>query len=82
MKNKLKSFVKYREQITNSRLKAMDKLLQMLLLVVEQHGNGTLSLLPAILNLSLDLVAPVLQQEKNSIDCSDVAISLFTLFDG
>lgn len=60
----------------------MDKLLQMLLLVVEQPGSTAVSLLPAILNVSLDLVTPLLGQEKHLADFSDVAISLFTLFDG
>lgn len=57
-------------------------LLQMLLLVVEQPGQMTLSLLPAILDLSLNYVTPLLAQECNSSDFCDVAISLYALFDG
>lgn len=57
-------------------------LLKMLLLVVEQPGQMTLSLLPAILNLSLNYVTPLLAQECNSSDFCDVAISLYALFDG
>lgn len=71
-----------RERITTSRLKAMDKLLQMLLLVVEQPGSTATALMPAILNVSLDLVQPLLGQEKHLADFSDVVISLFSLFDG
>lgn len=71
-----------REQITVGRLKAIDMLLQMLLLVVQQPGQMTLSLLPAILNLSLNYVTPLLAQECNSSDFCDVAISLYALFDG
>lgn len=69
-----------RERMTVGRLKAMDKLLQMLLLVVEQPGSTTLSLLPAILTVSLDLVQPLLGGQ--SADLGDVAVSLFALFDG
>lgn len=69
-----------RERMTVGRLKAMDKLLQMLLLVVEQPGSTTLSLLPAILTVSLDLVQPLLGGQ--SADLGDVAVSLFSLFDG
>lgn len=71
-----------RERITSSRLRAMDKLLQMLLLVVEQPGSTATVLMPAILNVSLDLVQPLLGQEKHLADFSDVFISLFSLFDG
>ncbi|KAG4078102.1 hypothetical protein HA402_002153 [Bradysia odoriphaga] len=71
-----------REQLTVGRLKAIDILLQMLLLVVEQPGQTTLSLLPVILNLSLNYVTPMLAQERNSSDFCDVAISLYALFDG
>lgn len=69
-----------RERMTVGRLKAMDKLLQMLLLVVEQPGSTTLSLLPAILTVSLDLVQTLLGGQ--SADLGDVAVSLFSLFDG
>lgn len=75
-------FFYFREQITVGRLKAIDMLLQMLLLVVEQPGQMALSLLPAILNLSLNYVTPLLAQECNSSDFCDVAISLYALFDG
>jgi len=60
----------------------MDKLLQMLLLVVEQPGNTSLNLLPAILNLALEHVVPLLNTDKNALDFSDVAYSLYSLFDG
>lgn len=69
-----------RERMTLGRLKAMDKLLQMLLLVVEQPGSSTLSLLPVILTVSLDLVQPLLA--GHAADVGDVAVSLFSLFDG
>lgn len=58
----------------------MDKLLQMLLLVVEQPGSTAVHLLPSILNVSLDLVTPLLGQDSS--DFSDVGLSLFSLFDG
>lgn len=70
-----------RERMTVGRLKAMDKLLQMLLLVVEQPGSTTLSLLPAILTVSLDLVQPLLGGQSADL-LGDVAVSLFSLFDG
>lgn len=70
-----------REQLTIQRLKATDKLLQMLTLVVEQPGCSSLSLLPPTLNFALDHVAPLLLHEKNAVDHSDVAFSLYTLFD-
>lgn len=68
--------------MTTNRYKAVDKLLQMLLLVVEQPGNLGLSLLPAILNFALNSVAPQLKQEKLSNQQCDVAAALYSLFDG
>lgn len=74
-----------RGQMTVGRLRTMDRLLQMLLLVVEQPGGVGLSMLPAVLTVSLDLVQPLLQQQQQNggeVDLSDVTLSLFALFDG
>lgn len=74
------------EQITIQRLKSIDKLLKMLLLVVEQPGASTNSLIPDILCLALDHVAPLLFNEEenknNSSELNEVAFSLYALFDG
>lgn len=81
-------------QMSVARLRTMDRLLRMLLLVVEQPGGTGLALLPAVLTVSLDLVQPVLEQQQqqqlqsqeqqrnNAVDLSDVTMSLFALFDG
>lgn len=71
-----------RNQLTASSLKAIDKLLQMLLFVVEQPGTATMSLLPNILGFVLDHVMPLLMEEKQSLDFSDVATSVFNLLHG
>lgn len=85
-----------RGQMSVARLRTMDRLLRMLLLVVEQPGSTGLALLPAVLTVALDLVQPVLEQQQqqhlqeqqqqqrngNVVDLSDVTMSLFTLFDG
>lgn len=85
-----------RGQMSVGRLRTMDRMLQMLLLVVEQPGATGLSLLPAVLTVSLDLVQQVLQHHQQQqqtesgggggaggeVDLSDVTLSLFALFDG
>lgn len=71
-----------RNQLTASSLKAIDKLLQMLLFVVEQPGNASLSMLPNILTFVLDIVMPLLMEQKHSLDFSDVTSSVFTLLHG
>lgn len=71
-----------REQLTTNRLKAVDKLMQMLLLVVQQPGSLGLSLLPSVLNFALNYVSPLLMQGENPSEYGDLAFSLYTLFDG
>lgn len=71
-----------RNQLTSGSLKAIDKLLQMLLFVVEQPGQSSLSLLPNILAFVLDIVMPLLMEQKQSLDFSDVATSVFNLLHG
>lgn len=54
----------------------------MLLLVVEQPGSLGLSLLPDILNFSLNFVHPLLKRDKVTSQYGDVAMALYSLFDG
>lgn len=69
-------------QVTTNRLKAVEKLNQMLLLVVQQPGSLGMSLLPSILNYALNYVLQPLMQCNNARDYCDVAFSLYNLFDG
>lgn len=68
--------------MTINRFKAVDKLLQMLLLIIQQPGSLGLNLLPEILNYSLNYVYPLLKERENSNDYGDVELSLYSLFDG
>lgn len=70
-----------RKQLTVCQLKVMEKILQMLLLVVEQPSTPS-SLISPILTLSLDHVLPLLMTGNNLLDHSDVAYILYSLFDG
>lgn len=72
----------FSEQLTVNRLKTMDKLMQMLLLVVQQPGNLGLTLLPSILEFSLNYVMPLLMQTQTANEFCDVVMSLFQLLDG
>lgn len=69
----------FREQITAKCLKAADKLLQILLLVVQQPGGLGTNLLPSILDFALNSVLASFMQDPEK-DC-DVAFSLYSLFD-
>lgn len=60
----------------------MEKLNQMLLLVVQQPGSLGMSLLPSILNYALNYVLQPLMQCNNARDYGDIAFSLYSLFDG
>lgn len=60
----------------------MDKLMQMLLLVVQQPGSLGLSLLPSILEISLNRVLPLLMRAPNANDYCDEITTLFQLLDG
>lgn len=72
----------YSEQLTVNRFKAVEKLLQMLLLVVQQPGNLGACLLPSILEFTLNYVSPLLMQGRNPNDFFDVVFALYNLFDG
>lgn len=74
--------INFREQLTARRLKAVEKLLQMLLLVVQQPGSLGLNLLPSVLNFALNFVSPMLTQGKSLGDYCDAAFALYSLFDG
>lgn len=75
-------FLIYSEQLTVNRYKAVEKLLQMLVLVVRQPGGLGLSMLPGTLDFALNYVAPLLMQGRNPSEYSDVALILYELFDG
>lgn len=72
----------YREQLTTNRFKAVEKLLQMLLLVVQQPGSLGANLLPSIFEFTLTYVSPLLMQGRSPSDFCDVAFALYNLFDG
>lgn len=75
-------FFRCREQLTTNRFKAVEKLLQMLLLIVQQPGSLGLNLLPSILDFALNYVSPLLEQGRNPSDFCDVAFALYNLLDG
>ncbi len=65
--------------VTDQSLRAMDKLLQMLLFIVQQSSASSNLLMPDILKLALDVSLPIVfQTDQNLIDISSM---LFTLFD-
>lgn len=73
------------EQITSQRFRSLDILLKMFLLIVEQPGN--VSLLPDILNFSLEHVLPMVFSPEHSAKGeqsghADVSLSLYQLFNG
>ncbi|XP_055913016.1 exportin-6 [Eupeodes corollae] len=70
-----------RGEMTVRRLKSMEKILQMFQLIVQQPGSETMSLIPSILNLTLDHILPLLSYDNNLLDYSDVAHLMYTLFD-
>lgn len=72
----------FREQLTTNRFKAVEKLLQMLLLVVQQPGSLGANLLPSILEFTQNYVSPLLVQGRSLSGFCDVAFALYNLFDG
>lgn len=71
------------QKLSRNRMAAIEKILQMLHLVVEQPGNSTNTLIPSILNMSLNHIQPLLTgDEKEMFANTDVAVLLYTLFDG
>lgn len=70
------------EQLTANRFKAVEKLLQMLVLVVRQPGALGLTLLPKFLDFALNYVSPLLVQGRDPTEICDVALALLDLFDG
>ncbi|XP_065074912.1 exportin-6-A-like isoform X2 [Ochlerotatus camptorhynchus] len=73
------------EQITSQRFRSLDILLKMFLLIVEQPGN--VSLLPDILNFSIEHVLPMVFSSEYSgkgelSGHADVSLSLYQLFNG
>lgn len=70
------------QKLSRNRMSAIEKILQMLHMVVEQPGNSTNTLIPAILNMSLNHIQPLLTgDEKDMFANTDVAVLLYTLFD-
>lgn len=72
----------HREQLTTNRFEAVEKLLQMLLLVVKQPGSLSMQLLPSILDFALNYMSPVLLQGRIPTEFCDVILALYLLFDG
>lgn len=72
----------FSEQFSTRRLKRVEKLMQMLLLVVQQPGSLGMHLLPSVLHFALTYVAPMLTQGKSLNDYYDTALTLYSLFDG
>ncbi|KAL1399746.1 hypothetical protein pipiens_007958 [Culex pipiens pipiens] len=74
------------EQITAQRFRSLDILLKMFLLIVEQPGN--VSLLPDILNFSIEHVLPLVFAQEHTPAKSDqnghadASLSLYLLFNG
>lgn len=79
--NKTKS-----EQITTARFRSLDILLKIFLLIVEQPGNA--SLLPDILNFSIEHVLPLIFEpsanpaKSDATHLADTSLSLYQLFNG
>lgn len=72
-----------KEQLEQAQLRWIDKLLHIFLVIIKQHGNSSAALIPDILNLTLEQVAPlVFTLNSNYTENIDVIMSLYALFDG
>lgn len=72
-----------KEQLEQAQLQWIDKLLHIFLVIIKQHGNSSAALIPDILNLTLEQVAPlVFNLDANYTENIDVIMSLYALFDG
>uniref|UniRef100_A0A336MAF9 CSON012831 protein n=1 Tax=Culicoides sonorensis TaxID=179676 RepID=A0A336MAF9_CULSO len=72
-----------KEQLEQAQLRWIDKLLHIFLVIIKQHGNSSAALIPDILNLTLEQVAPlVFNLDINYTENIDVIMSLYALFDG
>lgn len=71
-----------REQLSLNQLTVLEKILQMFQLVVQQPGNTWTTMLPSILNFTIEQVLPLLQQHDSSlVDGTDLSSMVYTLFD-
>lgn len=69
-----------REQLSKIQLYTVDKLLQILKLVVLLPGHAFKGFLPNIINLAIDNILPMLSS-SNSDEAHDANLSLLSLFD-
>ncbi|XP_037936402.1 exportin-6 [Teleopsis dalmanni] len=72
--------VSSREHSNISRLVVVEKILQMFQLIVEQHGNGSMSMMPSILDFTIEHILPLIQHENNVTDNSDISSTVYNLF--
>jgi hypothetical protein len=65
-------------------LRSLETLLKMLLVVVEQPGTATMSLIPDMLEVTLGQVIPLINSHRNThlVEYTDVALAAYLLFDG
>ncbi|XP_067642019.1 exportin-6 [Eurosta solidaginis] len=72
-----------REQLNLNQLTVLEKILQMLQIIVQQPGNTWTTMLPSILNFTIEHVLPLLQQHHDSslVDGTDISYMVYTLFD-
>lgn len=72
-----------KDQLERDQLRWINKLLHIFLVIIKQHGNSSATLIPDILNLTLEQVAPlVFNLDNNYSETVDVIMSLYALFDG
>lgn len=63
---------------------AMDKLLKMLLFIVQESASTSINLMPDILNLTIEHILPLVlrtETDQKNIVSTDIGVSLFSLFD-
>ncbi|XP_018802628.1 PREDICTED: exportin-6 [Bactrocera latifrons] len=74
--------VSSREQLSLNQLTVLEKILHMFQLVVQQPGNTWTTMLPSILNFTIEQVLPLLQQHDSSlVDGTDLSSTVYALFD-
>lgn len=63
------------------KLVILDRLLRILIQVIEKPGNISQSVLPSTIKLALDHVFPLLSEQNNDKNLETMAVSFYALLD-
>lgn len=70
-----------RNQNITNQLKSIDKILQILVFIIEKPGNVSKNMFPNAVRFALDHVMPMMQNKQMTKYMDNVAVSLYQLFD-